>query len=88
MLFIEQQTISTAVKERLSNLYPNLSPPAKRKYFSTLYKTLKEQFQVLSYKDIPRSSFAEALAFINGWDSPKLGSPQKIKEIQDIEYTE
>ncbi len=88
LLFNEQQTISNAVKERLSNLYPNLSPLAKRKYFSILYKTLKEQFQVLSYKDIPRSSFAEALAFINGWDSPKLGSPQKMKDIQDIEYTE
>lgn len=88
LLFNEQQIISSAVKERISNLYPNLSPLAKRKYFSALYKALKEQFQVLSYKDIPRSSLAEALAIINNWDSPKLGSPQKIKEIQDIEYTE
>jgi len=88
LLFNEQQIISSAVKERISNLYPNLSPLAKRKYFSALYKALKEQFQVLSYKDIPRSSLAEALAIINNWDPPKLGSPQKIKEIQDIEYTE
>lgn len=88
LLFNEQQIISSALKERISNLYPNLSPLAKRKYFSALYKALKEQFQVLSYKDIPRSSLAEALAIINNWDPPKLGSPQKIKEIQDIEYTE
>ncbi|QTB28846.1 Rha family transcriptional regulator [Lysinibacillus sphaericus] len=87
LLFNEQQTISSAVKGRLSILYPNLSSQAKRKYFSTLYKTLKEQFQVLSYKDIPRNSFAEALAFINHWDSPKLGSPQKNKEIQKVEYS-
>ncbi|UZM97380.1 ORF6C domain-containing protein [Lysinibacillus sp. MHQ-1] len=77
LLFNEQQIISSAAKERISNLYPNLSPLAKRKYFSALYKALKEQFQVLSYKDIPRSSLAEALAIINNWDPPKLGSPPK-----------
>ena len=51
LIFSEQQAISRAVK-RLSIIYPNLSPHAKRKYFTTLYKALKQQFQVLSYKDI------------------------------------
>ncbi|MEY2373423.1 Rha family transcriptional regulator [Lysinibacillus capsici] len=88
LIFSEQQAISRAVKERLSIIYPNLTPHAKRKYFTTLYKSLKQQFQVLSYKDIPRSSFAEALAVINSWESPKLESPQNIKEVRDVVVSE
>ncbi|UDK94933.1 hypothetical protein EYB33_00755 (plasmid) [Lysinibacillus sphaericus] len=56
-----------------------------KKYFAALYKDLKQQFQVLSYKDIPRNAMDEALAFIRGWVSPKLVSGNVNEEVEYVE---
>lgn len=85
LLSKEQKMISLAVRNRILLLYPNLSINARKKYFTALYKDLKQQFQVLSYKDIPRNAMDEAIAFISGWDSPKLVSGNVRKEVDHVE---
>ncbi len=85
LLSKEQKMISLAVRNRILLLYPNLSIHARKKYFAALYKDLKQQFQVLSYKDIPRNAMDEALAFICGWVSPKLVSRNVNEEVEYVE---
>lgn len=85
LLSKEQKMISLAVKNRILLLYPNLSIHARKKYFTALYKDLKQQFQVLSYKDIPRNAMDEAIAFIGGWDSPKLVNGNVKEEVDNVE---
>ena len=85
LLSKEQKMIRLAVRNRILLLYPNLSIHARKKYFAALYKDLKQQFQVLSYKDIPRNAMDEALAFIRGWVSPKLVSRIVNEEVEYVE---
>lgn len=85
LLAAEQNLVSLAVKSRITSLYPHLTNQARRKYYMSLYKELRDKFAVLSYKDIPRSALDEAFDIIAQWDSPKLARRLKTQEGQDVE---
>ncbi|KYG92034.1 hypothetical protein A0U40_03590 [[Bacillus] sp. KCTC 13219] len=76
LLSFEQKQISEAVQHVIKQAYPQLAPSARQKYYTALYKELRQEFEVISYKDIPRSNLFAALEFIANWHSPKLESPQ------------
>lgn len=75
LLSYEQKQLSEAVQQVIKQAYPQLTPAARQKYYTALYKALRQQFEVVSYKDIPRSNLLIALEFIENWESPKLVNP-------------
>lgn len=70
----EQKEIQNTVKRVIHAKYPQLNDRARRKYFSTIYRDLKNRFGVKSYRDIRRNGFEVAIDFIKKWESPKLES--------------
>ncbi|MCT6922782.1 Rha family transcriptional regulator [Metasolibacillus sp.] len=74
LLSSEQKQISRLVQCVIKQAYPQLTTAARQKYYTALYKALRQQFAVMSYKDIPRSKLLDAISFIENWGSPKLES--------------
>lgn len=64
--YAQQQKIQKAVSIKVTTLRQNhnLSKDTDRKLFAGLWRVLKEQFEVGSYKDIPKVKFNEALHVI------------------------
>lgn len=67
LLALEQRKIQQAIRNKIYELYPQISDAARRKYFSRLYKELKARFSVTSFRDIRRCDLEEALQFIKSW---------------------
>lgn len=64
--YAQQQKIQKAVSVKVAELRANhnLTKDTDRKLFAGLWRTLKEEFEVGSYKDIPKVKFSEALHVI------------------------
>lgn len=78
LLAAEQQKIRKTVATIIHSKYSTVSDKARRKYFTKLYCLLKKEFNVMSYRDIPRTKLNEALTFIQQFeDSPNLESHRK-----------
>ncbi|WP_169911217.1 Rha family transcriptional regulator [Evansella clarkii] len=69
----QQKEIQSEVKNRIHTLFTSVRDSGRRKYYSKLYKDIKDIFEVNSYRDIRLIDFEDALKFIREWDCRKFG---------------
>lgn len=70
---VEQKNLQMMVKWTIHKLYFTVRDSARRKYFAQLYKDLKREFNVESYKDIRLVDYEKAKAYVQMWGLPKNG---------------
>lgn len=79
LLAAEQKQVQLVIASVIHYRYSAIPDKARRKYFTRLYGQLKKQFNVMSFRDIPRSRLNEAINFIKEFDSPNLASQKELQ---------
>ncbi|SFP09697.1 Rha family transcriptional regulator [Salibacterium halotolerans] len=69
----QQNKLNQSVKERIHHLYPSISNKARAKYFSALYRDLRHNFGVRSYRDISDKHYHDAIQIVNEWALSNFG---------------
>ncbi|MCK0471422.1 Rha family transcriptional regulator [Halalkalibacter sp. APA_J-10(15)] len=81
LLAKEQKEIQSLIRDVISNHFPRLEPNAKRKYYTMLHMQLKREFNITSFRDIPRHDLGRAVTIIKNWHSPNLESRNRREYI-------
>lgn len=74
LLSAEQKQIQSLIQSVIYFHYPRITHQARQKYFARLYRDLKTEFDVRSFRDIRRTDLENAIYFIQQWHSPNLES--------------